>query len=267
VADPSPVVEVSEHSLAVEMLEPPPAAGAVGSSSAINAVTVEEVMGLATCRYIDFPGVGVIDLEAPQLSENVLEVATERMFIEPSIMDTIASVSKALREYERVGGFAPVVAAEATDVALEAPAASMEPTADASVPPLASERQEVSLPQPAEAAEVTAAVAATGAAEAIVGEAGSLPPRPVMLAPTRFALLMSLPPPSKREPLPRVQQGLPPQRSKRSRRRGRPCLRSQQAVKPRPSSLPAPRGRPFSGPTMTPRTTRRLRCATPWSMG
>jgi hypothetical protein len=77
VADPSPAVEVPEHSLAVEMLEPPPAAGAVGSSSVVDAVTVEEVMGLATCRYIDFTGVGVIDLEAPQLSESMLEVATE----------------------------------------------------------------------------------------------------------------------------------------------------------------------------------------------
>jgi hypothetical protein len=42
-----------------------------------DALTVEEVMELATCRYIDFPGVGVIDLEAPQLPEKVLEVATE----------------------------------------------------------------------------------------------------------------------------------------------------------------------------------------------
>jgi hypothetical protein len=29
------------------------------------------------------------------------------MFAEPSIMDTIASVSKALHEYERADGFAP----------------------------------------------------------------------------------------------------------------------------------------------------------------
>jgi hypothetical protein len=36
-----------------------------------------------------------------------LDVATERMFAEPSIMETIASISKALHEYERTGGFAP----------------------------------------------------------------------------------------------------------------------------------------------------------------
>jgi hypothetical protein len=55
------------------------------SSSAQDALTVEEVMELVTCWYIYFPGVGVIDLEAPQLPERVLEVATERMFTEPSI--------------------------------------------------------------------------------------------------------------------------------------------------------------------------------------
>jgi hypothetical protein len=75
------------------------------TSSARGAVTVEEVMELATCRYIDFSGVGIIDLEAPQLPKKVLEVATERMFAEPSIVETIASVSKALHEYERPGSF------------------------------------------------------------------------------------------------------------------------------------------------------------------
>jgi hypothetical protein len=43
------------------------------------------------------------------------------MFNEPAIMETIASVSKALQEYERTGGFAPAIAAEAADAALEAP--------------------------------------------------------------------------------------------------------------------------------------------------
>jgi hypothetical protein len=95
VADPSPTVEALEPSLAVETLEPSPAAGAVGTSSAARSVTVEEVLELATSRYIDFPEVRIIDLEAPQLPEKVLEVAMERMFAEPSIMDTIALVLKA----------------------------------------------------------------------------------------------------------------------------------------------------------------------------
>jgi hypothetical protein len=57
-------------------------------------------MELATCRYIDFPGVRVIDLEAPQLPEKVYEVVAERMFNEPTIMEMITSVSKALQEYK-----------------------------------------------------------------------------------------------------------------------------------------------------------------------
>jgi hypothetical protein len=79
------------------MPEPSPTAGAVGTSSAIGTVTVEEVMELVMFRYIDFPGVGVIDLEAPQLPEEVLDMATEWMFAKPSIMETTASISKALQ--------------------------------------------------------------------------------------------------------------------------------------------------------------------------
>jgi hypothetical protein len=131
---------------------------------------------MATCRYIDFPGVGVIDLEAPQLLEKVLEVATERMFAEPMIMEMIALVSKVLHEYERVGGFAPAAVADAD---FEAPAAGAEPATDASAPLPTSESREASLPQPTEAAETTAAVAVTSAAEVVVGEAGPLPSRPV----------------------------------------------------------------------------------------
>jgi hypothetical protein len=50
---------------AAEVSGPSPAAEAAEISSAPSTVTVEEVMELATCQYIDFPGVGVIDLEAP----------------------------------------------------------------------------------------------------------------------------------------------------------------------------------------------------------
>jgi hypothetical protein len=81
------------------------------TSSAQDALTAEEVMELATCRYIDFPGIRVMDLEAPQLLEKVFKVAAERMFNEPTIMETIASVSKALEEYKRTGGFALAVVA------------------------------------------------------------------------------------------------------------------------------------------------------------
>jgi hypothetical protein len=152
VSDPSPAVEAPEPSPSVEMLEPSPAVGAVGTLSVVGVVTIEEEMELATSQYIDFPAVGIIDLEALQLPKKVLEVATERMFAEPSIMEMIASVSRALHEYECAGGFAPAVVAEATDAALEVPAASMESTVDASVPPPASQSREASLPHSAEAA-------------------------------------------------------------------------------------------------------------------
>jgi hypothetical protein len=134
-------------------------------------------MELVMCRYIDFPGVGVIDLEAPQLPEKVLEVATERLFTEPMIMETIASVLEALQEYERAGGFTPAIAAEAADAALEAPV--VESTVDVSAPPPATESREASLPQAVGAAKASASVAEVGAAEAVVGEVGSPPPRPV----------------------------------------------------------------------------------------
>jgi hypothetical protein len=99
-------------------------------------------MELVTCRYIDFLGVGVIDLEAPQLLEKVYVVASEWMFNEPTIMETIASVSKVLQEYERTGGFTPAVVVDAVDAGLMASAAHVEPTADAPAPPSVNERRE-----------------------------------------------------------------------------------------------------------------------------
>jgi hypothetical protein len=136
-------------------------------------------MELATCWYINFPSVGVIDLEAPQLPEKVHEVASERMFNELTIMETIAWVSKVLQEYERAGGFAPAVAADVADAVLVTPAAHVEPTADVPTPPPVNEGRVASPPQSAEAAKAPASVAEAGAAEAVVGEEGSSSPRPV----------------------------------------------------------------------------------------
>jgi hypothetical protein len=173
-AGPPPTVELSEPSSAVEVPGPSPTTEVAESSSARGAITLEEVMEMATCRYIDFPGVGVIDLEAPQLPEKVLEVATEWILAEPTIMEPVASVSKALQEYKYAGGFTPTATADAADAAHEVPAASTEPAADASAPPPIGESREASLPQPVEAAETTAAVAGTDASEVVVGEARSL---------------------------------------------------------------------------------------------
>jgi hypothetical protein len=174
-----PAVEAPEPSAAAEVLGPPPTVEVAETSSARVALTAEEVMELATCRYINFPGVRVIDLEVPQLSEKVYEVASEQMFNEPMIMETIASILKALQEYEHAGSFAPAVAADGADAALVAPTAHLEPTADAPAPPPVNEGLEASPPQSAEAAEAPASVPKAGAAKAIVGEEGSSPPRPV----------------------------------------------------------------------------------------
>jgi hypothetical protein len=135
-----------------------------------------EVMKLATCRYIDYPGIGVIDLEVPQLPEKVYKVAAERMFNETMIMETIASVSKALQEYERAGGFTPAVASDATETALVAPEAHVELTTD--VPMLApvNEGREASPPQLVETAEAPAPVAEVDATEDVVVAEGSPPP-------------------------------------------------------------------------------------------
>jgi hypothetical protein len=45
--------------------EPSPSAGAA---------SVEAVMDLAACRYVDFPGIGTIDLNAPELPSNDREM-------------------------------------------------------------------------------------------------------------------------------------------------------------------------------------------------
>jgi hypothetical protein len=133
-ADPFPVVEVPEPSPAAEVPGPSLTTEAAETYSVMGAVTVEEVMELAMCRYIDFPGVGVIDLKAPQLLEKVLDVATERMFAEPSIMETIASVSQALEQYEPTSGFARSAVPKAAETVPEESAAGTESVADASAP-------------------------------------------------------------------------------------------------------------------------------------
>jgi hypothetical protein len=67
---------------------PPPPAGdrdvvtstAPEPSPAAGAASVEDVMDLVACRYVDFLGSGTIDLDAPELPSNdqeMLEVAME----------------------------------------------------------------------------------------------------------------------------------------------------------------------------------------------
>jgi hypothetical protein len=163
----------------VEVQGPPPTAEVEESSSSRVSLTVEEMMDLETCRYIDLPGVGVIDLEAPQLPEREYTVAAERRSNEPTIMEMIASVSKALQEYERASSFASAAAADAEDVAYAGPAAREEPREDAFAPPYVDTGREASPPRPVEAAETPAPVMKPVLAEAVVGEEETSPPSPV----------------------------------------------------------------------------------------
>jgi hypothetical protein len=63
--DSLPAAEVPEPSPVAEVPCPLATAEVEETSSARVAITVEEVMQLSTCRYMDFPGFGIIDLEAP----------------------------------------------------------------------------------------------------------------------------------------------------------------------------------------------------------
>jgi hypothetical protein len=116
---------------------------------------------------VDFPGIGIAGLDAPELPSNdreMLEVATERMFAEPSILETIASVMLALRQYESAGGSAPPAASEAAKVDPEESAAGAKSVVVVPAPLPTREGQEASLPQPVEtAASATAATAANAA--------------------------------------------------------------------------------------------------------
>jgi hypothetical protein len=110
----------------------------------------------------------------------MLEVATERMFTDPSILETIALVSRALHQYECAGGFTPPPpVSEAAKAVPKEFTTDTESVAVVSALPPTSEKQEAPLPQPAEAAEPTTAAAAAGATESVIGEAGSSSPRSV----------------------------------------------------------------------------------------
>jgi hypothetical protein len=164
----------------MEVQGPPPTAEVAESSSARVSLTVEEMMDLETSLYFDLPSAGVIDLEAPQLPEKEYDAAVgERRSNEPTIMETIASVSKALQEYERADSFAPAAVEYTEDVTPAAPVARVEPTEDATAPPHADEGREASAPGPVDAAETPAPIAKPISAEAIAGEEEASPPGPV----------------------------------------------------------------------------------------
>jgi hypothetical protein len=129
--------------------EPSLAAGAPEPSLVAGAASVKDVMDLVACWYVYFPSIGTIDLDAPELPSSdreMLEVATERMFTEPSILETIASVATALRQYEGASGSAPPAAPEAAEGVLEEPATGAESVAIVSASSPTREDQGASLP-------------------------------------------------------------------------------------------------------------------------
>jgi hypothetical protein len=170
----------------VEVLVPFPVVGVQGplrtaevaeSSLARVSLTVEKMMDLETYWYIDFPGVRVIDLEACQLQEKEYEAMAKRTSNEPTIMETIASVSKALQEYKCAGGFASAAATDAEDATLAVPAAHVEPTEDAFVPSQMNDVHEAPPPLSVETTGASIPVAEPSVTKVVVREGTSSPRR------------------------------------------------------------------------------------------
>jgi hypothetical protein len=148
------------------------------ASPDVGTASVEEVMDMAACRYVDFPGIGTIDLDAPELPGNdreLLEVVMERMFAGLMILETIGSVASVLRQYESAGGSAPPPCWR------QQREFSRNPRTARSRPRL---RPRLHRPEQTLAEAVASAAAATVAdtTESVVGEVGLSSPRPVATA-------------------------------------------------------------------------------------
>jgi hypothetical protein len=115
----------------------------------------------------------------------MLEVATEWMFADPSILDTITSVASALREYEGAGGSAPPDASEAAVEVLEESTAGTESAVVVSPPSSAREGTGASLPQLIETVAAAPAASVTDVVEGVVRGMGPSPPDRSLLPRTR----------------------------------------------------------------------------------
>jgi hypothetical protein len=139
----------------------------------------------ASCRYVDFPGIRIIDLDTPELSSNdreMLEVATEQMFADPLILDTITSVVSALHQDEGAGSLAPPATSEAAEGVLEESEAGTESVVIVPPPTSTGEGMGASLPQLAEAVTAAPTAPVVGTAEVVVKGVGPSSPRPVAAA-------------------------------------------------------------------------------------
>jgi hypothetical protein len=106
----------------------------------------------------------------------MLEVATEQMFADPLILDTIALVA-VLRQDEGAGGSTPPAAPEAAEGVLGESATGTESVAIVPLPTSTGEGMGTSLPQPTEAAIAAPAFSVVDAAEGVVGGVGPSSPR------------------------------------------------------------------------------------------
>jgi hypothetical protein len=110
--DTAPLPPAGDHEVATSTAPEPSPTASVAS--------IEDAADLAACRYVDFSSIRTIDLDAPELPSNdreMLEVVMERMFTEPSILDTITSVASALSQYEgAIDSTAPAALEAAVEV-------------------------------------------------------------------------------------------------------------------------------------------------------
>jgi hypothetical protein len=106
----------------------------------------------------------------------MLEVVTEQMFTDPSILDTIAS---ALRQNEGSGGSAPPAVPEPAEGVHRESTAGTESVMIVPPPTSTGEDMGASLPQPAEAATAALGPSVAGVAEGVVVGAGPSSPQRV----------------------------------------------------------------------------------------
>jgi hypothetical protein len=122
----------------------------------------------------------------PSNDREMLEVAMERMFAEPSILETITSVASALRQYEGASGSALPAMPETAEGVLVEPTTGAESATVVPAPSPTRLDQGASLPQPTEAVASTPVAAVADVAEGGFGEAGPSSPRPIAPPQMRF---------------------------------------------------------------------------------
>jgi hypothetical protein len=99
------------------------------SSAAVTTALIEIAADTSTSRYLDFLGIGIIDLDTTKLPSNdreILEAVTEWVFADPSLLDAIALDPPVPRQDGDAGGSAPSAAPEVAEGVLGESAADTE---------------------------------------------------------------------------------------------------------------------------------------------